>query len=218
MDRALLLAAVLLLGADRATKVPGVVWEPGDKPSGMMPEHWTQPFLKAGTVDFVPIAAWKQVFVKGPAGAVGCVEKPIEALKKALAASALPRRDQELLVPGCDDPSHPFTVQARRVKLHGGQVLLYVTQGFVEPVLASNWGLEARFEGLTDDGKTWVGGVVPVHAKGLRDEGPEIRDQKELLRQSRADVELLAKLKPSDFTPSLDAIAAEVARLELPHD
>jgi hypothetical protein len=59
---------------------------------------------------------------------------------------------------------------------------------------------------------------LPVRAKGLRDDGPELRDFKELERQSRADTEMLARLKPSDFTPSLDVVAAEVAKLELPHD
>jgi hypothetical protein len=90
VDRALLIAAMLLLGADGATKVPGVVWEPGDKPSGMMPEHWTQPFMKAGSVDFVAIAPWQQVFMKGPQGAVDCVDKSLDAIAAEVAKLELP--------------------------------------------------------------------------------------------------------------------------------
>jgi len=215
--RWLALIAALSLGADPAVKVEGNSFEKGFKPSGLMPDHWSLAFMmKRGHVDFVPVGAWEKTFAADPKTAAVCVTTPVAALKKALAAGTPPPEDHELPYAGCLDESAPFTVQARRVKFPGGQALLYVTHPFEEEVLASNERLEARFEGLTDDGKTWLGGAVPVRAKGFRDKEGGLVDKATLARQVKADAQLLARLKPSDFTPSLDAIADELSKLQLP--
>lgn len=212
-----LIAAVLILGAGKPEPVAGDTFEKTNKPSGLMPAHHAVTVAEKGRIDFVPVAAWEKLFAVEPRTAKDCVTVPIAALKKALAAKAAPPADKELLLAGCPDASAGFTLHVRRVKFKGGQGLLYVTQFFIENVLTSNAGLDAMFQGLSDDGKMWVGGAVPLRAKGLRDDGGDLqKDPAAYKKQIAADAAMLAKLQPGDFTPSLDALAAELATLELP--
>ena len=90
-------------------------------------------------------------------------------------------------------------------------------QFFIEPVLTSNQGLEAVFQGLTDDGKTWVGGSFRLRAKGLRDDGGDlVKDRAAYRKALAADAEALSKLTAADFEPNLDAVTAAIGKLELP--
>ena len=212
-----LIAAALFLAAGKPEPVAADTFEKSNKPSGLRPAHHAVTIAEKGRIAFVPIAAWEQLFAVEPRTAKACVTAPIAALKKALAAKVLPPADKEIPFAGCPDASAGFTVQVRRVKFKGGQGLLYVTQFFIENVLTSNGGLEATFQGLSDDGKTWVGGAVPVRAKGLRDDGGDLqRNGAAYKQQIAADGAMLAKLQPADFTPSLDALAAELETLQLP--
>jgi hypothetical protein len=84
-------------------------------------------------------------------------------------------------------------------------------------VLTSNEGLQAWFQGLSDDGKTYAVATFKVKAKGLRDQGgPPVKDTAEYQKQLAEDAAMLAKLKSDDFTPPLDALAAALAKVSLP--
>jgi hypothetical protein len=211
----LLLAAVLLCQAPE--KVPGATFEKTNKPSGLMPEHQRMSVPGFGKLDVVDVAAWEKLFAVEPKTKDACVTKPVAELKKALKAKAVPPPDRELPTLGCLDAGAAFTVQARRVRIGKVDGLLYVTQWFIEPVLTSNQELYAWFQGLSADGKTYVVGSVRVKAKGLRDDGgPLQKDEAALKKQLADDAAMLAKLKPADFEPDLDALAKALEKAQLP--
>lgn len=224
MRTALLLLLTLpaaALAADAKDLTPGEpeaaaeeTFEATNKPSGMMPAHTRIKFPK-GAIDLVNIAAWEKLFEVEPKTAKGCVTDPIAAFKKLLKSKALPPKDKEVPFASCPDASQSFVVQPRRVKFKGGEGLLWVTEFSIEPVLPSNTTLEAVFQGLTTDGKTWVGGAFKLEAKGLRADGGElVKDGKALMKQVTADAAMLSKLKAADFTPDLDALAAALGKLD----
>lgn len=211
----LLLAAVLLCQAPE--KVPGAAFEKTNKPSGLMPEHQRVTVPGFGKLDVVNVAAWEKLFAAEPKTKDGCVTKPAADLKKALKARGLPAQDKELPTLGCLDASAWFTVQARRVRIGKIEGFFYVTQWMIEPVLSSNADLHGWFQGLSDDGKTYVVGSVKVKAKGLRDEGgPLQKDEAAYKKQLADDTAMLAKLKPADFEPDLDALAKSLEKAQLP--
>ncbi len=211
----LFLAAVLLCQAPE--KVPGATFEKTNKPSGLMPEHLRVTVPGFGKLDVVPIAAWEKLFAVEPKTKDACVTKSANELKRALKAKGLPAADKELATPGCLDASAWFTLNARRIRIGKVEGFLYVTQWFIEPVQASNRELQAWFQGLSDDGKTYVVGSVPVKAKGLRDDGgPLVSDEAAYKKQMAEDAAMLGKLKPADFDPDLDALAKALEGAKLP--
>jgi len=210
-----LLVAMLLCQAPE--KVPGATFEKTNKPSGLMPEHQRVTVPGFGKLDVVDVAAWEKLFAVEPATKDACVTKPAAELKKALKAKGLPPANKELPTLGCLDATSAFTVQARRVKVGKVEGFLYVTQHFIENVLTSNQDLQAWFQGLSADGKTYVVGSVKVKAKGLRDAGGELQsDAAAYQKQLADDAAMLGKLKPADFEPSLDALAKALEQAKLP--
>jgi hypothetical protein len=182
-----------------------------------MPTHQSISFGQDSRVDVVPIAAWQKLFEVEPTTQRYCVMAPIAGLRKLLKLKGLPPPNQELKMTGCPDASAAFTLHARRVRFGKGDGFLYVTEFFIEPVLTSNSGLQAVFQGLTDDGKTWVGGAFPLKAKGLRDDGGDlIHDQAAYKKALAADAAMLSKLTPKAFEPDLDSIAAAIGKVEMP--
>jgi hypothetical protein len=211
-----LLVVVALLSQAPET-VPGAQFEKTNKPSGLMPEHLRVPVEGFGKLDVVSVPAWEKLFAVDPKTVETCVTRPVAALKKALKAKGAPVANQELLLVGCPDSSAPFTVQARHLRIGKVDGLLYVTQLFIEDVLTSNSGLQAWFQGLSDDGKTYVVGAFKVKAKGLRDDAGELaKDAAKLKKQIAEDAAMLGKLKADEYEPSLDALAAGLGRVQLP--
>lgn len=211
----LMLLVVVL--AQAPEKVAGATFEKTNKPSGLMPEHLRVAAPGFGKLDLVTISDWEKLFAVEPKTKAACVTAPVAALKKALKSKALPPVDKELAMPGCLDSSAPFTVQARRVRLGKVEGFLFVTEQLIEDVLISNGGLQAWFVGLSDDGKTYVVGSTNVKAKGLRDDGGDLqRDPAAYKKAIAQDTAMLAKLNGSDFEPSLDVLATELAKVTLP--
>jgi hypothetical protein len=210
------LLTVMLLAQGPET-IPGATFEKTNKPSGLMPEHQRVTVPGFGKLDVVSVDAWEKLFAVEPKTAESCVTGPVAALKKALKAKGLPNATRELAVAGCLDANAPFTVQARRVRIGKVEGFLYVTEYFIEDVLTSNEDLEAWFEGLSDDSKTYVVGSVKVKAKGLRSTGGDLqKDRAAYKKQVAADGAMLGKLKPTDFEPNLDTLAAALAAAQLP--
>jgi hypothetical protein len=165
----------------------------------------------------VSVPAWEKLFAAEPKTVEACVTRPASALKKAVKAKGLPPVNQELPLVGCPDSSAPFTVQARHLRIGKVDGLLYVTQPFIEDVLTSNAGLQAWFQGLSEDGKTYVVGAFKVKAKGLRDDGGDlVKDAAKLKKQLADDAAMLGKLKADEYEPSLDALAAALGKVQLP--
>lgn len=212
----MLMLAMLVL-AQAPETVPGATFEKTNKPSGLMPEHQRVAVAPYGKLDVVPFAAWEKLFAVEPKTQAICVKEPAAALKKALKTKGLPAANKELTLVGCLDATAPFTVQARRVRIGKVEGILFVTQHFIEDVLTSNEGLHAWFQGLSDDGKTYVVGGFKLKAKGLRDSGGELQKDAAAYKKALADdAAMLAKLKPADFEPDLDALAAALAKVQLP--
>lgn len=212
-----MLMLVALLLAQAPEKVPASRFEKTNKPSGLMPEHVRVPVPGFGKLDVVSIPKWEKLFAAEPKTGEQCVTQPAAALKKALAAKGLPAPAKELTLLGCLDETAPFTVQARRVRLGKVEGFLFVTQLFVEDVLTSNQGLQTWYQGLSADGKTYVVGGFKLKAKGLRDDGGPLQKDAAAYRTAiDADAAMLAKLEPSDFEPNLDALAAALAKVQLP--
>ena len=212
-----MLHLALLLLSQAPETVPGATFEKTFKPSGLMPEHQRVVAPGFGKLDVVSIAAWEKLFAVEPKTKDACVTKPTAALKKALKAKAPPPADKELPLLGCLDASAPFTLHARKVRIGKVEGFLYVTELFIEDVLTSNEGLSARFQGLSDDGKTYVVGSVKLKAKGLRDSGGELQQDAAAYKKALSeDVAMLSKLKQDDFEPSLDALAEALGKAPLP--
>jgi hypothetical protein len=208
-----LLAVMLLAQAPAPETVPGRAFEKGNKPEGLMPEHQRVTVDGFGKLDVVDLAAWEKHFAAEPKVAAACVTKPAGDLKKALKGKGVPK-DSPML--GCPDATAPFTVQARRVKVGKVEGFLFVTEHFIEDVLASNQGLTALFQGVSADGKTYVVGSVKVKAKGLRDDPGELqKDPAYYKKQMAADAAMIGKLKPDDFEPNLDTLAAALGKAQL---
>jgi hypothetical protein len=205
---------VVLLLSQAPETVPGATFEKTNKPSGLMPEHQRVAAGEFGKLDIVSLPTWEKLFAVEPKTAATCVTQPAAALQKALKSKGLPK---SLEVVGCPDAVAPFTVQVRRVRIGKVEGFLFVSQLFIEDVLTSNQGLDAWFQGLSDDGKTYVVGSFKVKAKGLRDDGGDlVKDAAAYKKQIAADAAMLAKLKPDEFTPSLDALASALAKVQLP--
>jgi hypothetical protein len=204
------------LGIPKPVKEDGALAK-GDNPSGMMPARLSIQFGRSGRLAIVEIAAWERAFDAEPEVRRACVTGPVAELAGLLRARGGRAALGLMPMVGCVDASGYFTLQVRRVRFRGGEGFLFVTERTQEPILASNEGLVAMFQGLTDDGRTWVGGEVGVRARGLRDKADGlIDDQAVLAKAIAADAAMLAKLGPSDFEPNLDEIAEAIARLQLP--
>lgn len=218
---ALLLAAAPSTAGALLASPPGFLkgdgaHEKGDNPCGMKPPRVLVRFGKAGALEVAQVAAWSKLFDAEPEVRRACVTAPVSELALLLRAKGVPSARRELPWVGCVDAHAEFALQVRRVRFAGGEGLLFVTEQFIESVLASNEGLVAMFQGFSDDGKIWVGGNFGVRAKGLRDAPTDlVRDDAAYRKAMAADADMLAKLAPGDFEPSLDAIAAAIANLDL---
>jgi hypothetical protein len=208
-------ARALVAGPPELVKVDWV-HQKGDNPCGTEPTRVVVRFGKAGELEVAHVAAWAKMFDADPEVRRACVTAPVAELARLLRSKGVPPPGRTLPWVGCVDATAYFTVQVRRVRFAGGEGILFVTQRFIEDVTTSNSGLEALFQGFSDDGKTWVGGTFGVRAKGLRDKGVDLlRDPAAFKATVAADGEMLAKLAPGDFEPSLDSIAAVIGGIDL---
>jgi hypothetical protein len=194
--------------------LPADVFEKTNKPDHF-PARVRLVFDTRGALELVPIAAWEKLYAVEPRTARVCVSEPIAALKKALERRALPAAERELAFAGCPDATAPFTLRARRVQFKGGEGFLYVTDFFTESVDASNDRLVAAFQGLSADGRLWVGGTFELDARGLRETSAELRSKAAFQSALRRDAAFLSKLPEDAFEPSLSAIAAAIAGIDV---
>jgi hypothetical protein len=202
-----------LVITDRRT-LPAQVFKKTNKPDHF-PARVQLLFGTRGRLDLVPIEAWERVYAVEPRTARVCVTEPIAALKAALARRGLPPPDRELPFAGCPDASAPFTVRAQRVQFKGGEGLLYISEFFTEPVDASNERLKAFFQGLSTDGRLWVGGTFEVDARGLRAKSGDLLSKAAFQAAARRDGLFLSKLPDDAFEPTMNALAEVIAGIEL---
>jgi hypothetical protein len=120
-----------------------------------------------------------------------------------------------------------FATRVNYVKFKGGRGVLFLTQWDTETKQVANPYLEFAFQGITDDGKTYISAEFPVSAAFLpNDDAPAVMAWNEenylLSHRSKQYLNylrpLMAKLETrpaTDFAPKLDLLEQLVASLEV---
>jgi len=208
-----------LIPAQAAEPEPGMMWAP--------PEHMVFTFARAtGPQDHAPLGQYlppeAQIHIYPTAGLNEEVQPVVAALQQLLADQldvsiyevTRPDEGAEQLGLTMLPPSNAvqtLRAQIQYLSFAGGQGIRYLTQLSQGPVPLSNQELFYTFQGLTDDGATYVAAYFPVTLPALPD-SPQLseaewatlmEDWQGYLEQTLA---LLNEQPSAAFTPDLAAL------------
>ena len=146
-----------------------------DKPDGIYPEHVA--FTLVGlrpppsqlsvnpVLRVCPVAEYKSAYGVSPRY-VRDTERTVRALRALLRRqpARLPAAVPTLPFP---DASDAFHAHVRYLRFRGGRGVAYLTQSQQDEGLVNNQSMTYEFRGLTDDGRYYVTGSLPVAAPFL---------------------------------------------------
>lgn len=213
-----------LVAARAAEEGPGIPWAPG--------EHIEFTFVPAGgSGDHAPLGLYLppegQLHVYPTAGLNDEVQPVVTALQQLLtdrpelSAFMLANPDQTaltMLPPS--NAQQALRAQLQYLSFAEGSGVRYLTQLSQGPEAINNQSLFYTFQGLTDDGSTYIAAYFPVALPGLPD-SPQVdeatmatmmADWQAYLAQT---LELLNSQPPAAYTPDLAALDALVSSLSV---
>ena len=158
----------------------------------------------------------------------GTAAKSIEQLGTVLAQSAMVDLKELPCVPFFN-VGPALAAQVKVIPFQHGRGVRMVTEYAMGPAIINNNELIYHFEGLTNDGQTYVIAILPVNAPGLPEDGqpggavppdgvpvPDFNDMNADWMGYYGDVrQMLQGLIPSDYNPNLDQLDTLIESLSI---
>jgi hypothetical protein len=156
----------------------------------------------------------------------GTAAQSIDRLKAVLAQSSMVNNKELPQVPFFN-VSQALAAQVKVIPFHSGRGVRMVTEYAMARAIINNHELFYHFEGLTDDGQSYVIAILPVTAPGLPEDGqpggvvppggvavPDFADMNANWMGYYGDArQMLQDLEPGDYNPNLDQLDALIGSL-----